>query len=184
MKRIFIFLAAVVMTVCALAQDMTPTDAPRLTCIGNTYYYGKNAMSQRQMLDWYAQQNCQAAYDQFAKGRKMTIAGWSCLGVGAALDLTAGTTYLAAVGMNASRKLPAKAPARIIAYSSNEPILFTILAMGATAFEIASIPLLVIGYRRMHTSADVYNVACATAQAQPYWTIQTSEQGLGLALNF
>lgn len=184
MIHIFIFLAAVVMTVCALAQDMTPTDAPRLTCIGNTCYYGKNAMSQRQMLDWYAQQNCQAAYDQFAKGRKMAIAGWSCLGVGAALDLTAGATYLAAVGMNASRKLPAKAPARIIAYSSNEPILFTILAMGATAFEIASIPLLVIGYRRMHTSTDVYNVACATAQAQPFWTIQASEQGFGLALNF
>ena len=52
------------------------------------------------------------------------------------------------------------------------------------AFEIASIPLLVIGYRRMHTSTDVYNVACATAQAQPFWTIQASEQGFGLALNF
>ena len=170
------------MAVGAMAQERENTDAPRLTCIGNTYYYGKNAMSQRQMLDWYAQQNCQAAYDQFVKGRKLTIAGWSCLGVGAALDLTAGATYLAIVGMNTSRAQ--KAPARIIAYSSNEPALFTILAMGATAFEIASIPLLVIGYRRMHTSADVYNVACATAQAQPYWTIQASEQGLGLALNF
>ena len=141
-------------------------------------------MSQRQMLDWYAQQNCQAAYNQFAKGRKLAIAGWSCLGVGAALDLTAGACYLSVLGMNSSKNSGAKSPAKVIAYSSNEPVLFTLLAMGATAFEIASVPLLVIGYRRMHTSADVYNVACATAQVQPYWTIQASEQGLGLALNF
>lgn len=184
MKRLFILLAAAVMSASMMAQNMTPADTPRLTCIGNTYYYGKNAMSQRQMLDWYAQQNCQAAYDQFAKGRKLAIAGWSCLGIGAALDLSVGATYLAIVGINSSKKSSAKAPRRIISYSSSEPALFTILAMGATAFEIASIPLLVIGYNRMHTSADVYNVACATAQAQPYWTIQASEQGLALALNF
>ncbi len=180
MKRLLIILAAAVMAVGAMAQVVE--SAPRLVCIGNTYYYGKNAMSQRQMLDWYAQQNCQAAYDQFAKGRKMAIAGWSCLGVGVAMDLTAGACYLAAVGMSSSRSN--KAPAKVISYSSNEPVLFTLLAMGATAFEIASIPLLVIGYKRMHTSADVYNVACTTAQTQPYWTIQASEQGIGLALNF
>lgn len=182
MKRLLIILAAAVMAVGAMAQVVE--SAPRLVCIGNTYYYGKNAMSQRQMLDWYAQQNCQAAYDQFAKGRKMAIAGWSCLGVGVAMDLTAGACYLAAVGMRARAKMPANSPAKVISYSSNEPVLFTILAMGATAFEIASIPLLVIGYKRMHTSADVYNVACTTAQTQPYWTIQASEQGIGLALNF
>ena len=93
----------------------------------------------------------------------MAIAGWSCLGVGVAMDLTAGACYLAAVGMRARAKMPANSPAKVISYSSNEPVLFTILAMGATAFEIASIPLLVIGYKRMHTSADVYNVACTTA---------------------
>ena len=182
MKRLFIILASVTLTMSAVAQEVM--QSPRLTCIGNTYYYGKNAMNQRQMLDWYAQQNCQAAYDQFAKGRKLAIAGWSCLGVGAALDLTAGACYLTMVGINSSKKSYAKSPRRIISYSSNEPILFTLIAMGATAFEIASVPLLVIGYNRMHTSADVYNVACATAQTQPYWTIQASEQGLGLALNF
>ena len=184
MKKLFALFAACLIVVSVGAQEIANTHAPQLICIGNTYYYGKNAMSQRQMLDWYAQQNCQAAYNQFAKGRKLAIAGWSCLGVGAALDLTAGACYLSVLGMNYSKNSGAKSPAKVIAYSSNEPVLFTLLAMGATAFEIASVPLLVIGYRRMHTSADVYNVACATAQVQPYWTIQASEQGLGLALNF
>ncbi len=178
MKRIFIILAAAMIAAGAMAQIVETT--PQLVCISNTYYYGRTTMNSRQMLDWYAQQNCQAAYDQFAKGRKMAIAGWSCLGVGAALDLSLGAYYLAAVGMNYSKKSPAK----IIRYSSSEPILFTIVGMTATAFEIASIPLLVIGYKRMHTSVDVYNYACTTAQTQPYWTVQASDNGLGLALNF
>lgn len=180
MKRIFIILAAAMMAVGAMGQVVEST--PRLTCIGNTYYYGRNVMNQRQMLDWYAQQNCQAAYDQFAKGRKMAIAGWCCLGVGVALDLSAGACYLTATWLN--KKL--NAPKRMLASSSssNTPTAYTLLAMGATAFEIASVPLLVIGYKRMHQSVDVYNVACTTAQTKPYWTIQASENGLGLALNF
>jgi hypothetical protein len=179
MKRLFIFLAAAMMAAGAMAQVVETT--PQLVCISNTYYYGRTTMNSRQMLDWYAQQNCQAAYDQFAKGRKMAIAGWSCLGVGAALDLSLGACYIAALS---SSKNAAKSPAKIIRYSSSEPILFTIVGMTATAFEIASIPLLVIGYKRMHTSVDVYNYACTTAQTQPYWTIQASDNGLGLALNF
>lgn len=178
MKRIFIILAAAMMAAEAMAQIVETT--PQLVCISNTYYYGRTTMNSRQMLDWYAQQNCQAAYDQFAKGRKMAIAGWSCLGVGAALDLSLGAYYLAAVGIKYSKKSPAK----IIRYSSSEPILFTIVGMTATAFEIASVPLLVIGYQRMHNSVDVYNYACTTAQTQPYWTVQASDNGLGLALNF
>lgn len=62
--------------------------------------------------------------------------------------------------------------------------VISILAIGAAALEIASVPLLAVGYRRMHTSLEVYNVACTTAQVKPYWTIQASDNGLGLALNF
>ena len=181
MKRLLIILAAAMMAAGAMAQVVEST--PRLVCISNTYYYGKEVMTQRQMLDWYAQQNCQAAYDQFAKGRGLAIAGWSCLGVGLALDISVCVGYLSTIGY----KYSAKSPKRALVYSGSsdsKPNILTALALGATALEIASVPLLIIGYQRMHSSVDVYNVACATAQTQPYWTIQASENGLGLAWNF
>lgn len=49
---------------------------------------------------------------------------------------------------------------------------------------VASIPTISVGYAKMHNSVDVYNVACTTAQVRPYWSIQTSNNGIGLAYNF
>ena len=92
----------------------------------------------------------------------------------------AGACYLASIAPINS----ANSPRRKMTISNSDLDIITILVVGASAFEIASVPLLVVGYHRMHSSADVYNVACATAQTKPYWTIQASDNGLGLALKF
>lgn len=51
------------------------------------------------------------------------------------------------------------------------------------ACELACIPTLIVGYTQMHRSADLFNSACV-GNAQAYWSVTASENGLGLALNF
>jgi hypothetical protein len=50
----------------------------------------------------------------------------------------------------------------------------------------ASIPLVIIGYNKMHQSVDVFNQECAlnTNRTQSFWSINASPKGVGLAFNF
>ena len=168
MKKLFFLFAAILMAANLIAQEQTPI----LECHGNTYFYGREAMTQRQMLDWYAQHNCQAAYLHFSKAQKMTNAGWVFLGLAASCyigDIVC--TGIASFDPNCDyQKMRAAEYGCIV---------------GSLAFTGACVPLLVVGHRRMHRSVDVYNASCAsTAKAEPYWTLQASNNGLGLAMNF
>lgn len=54
----------------------------------------------------------------------------------------------------------------------------------ALACEIACIPTLIVGYNKMHKSAEIYNSSCVKQQPQAYWSVNASQNGLGLAFNF
>ena len=166
MKKFFFLFAAILMAANLIAQEQTPI----LECHGNTYFYGREAMTQRQMLDWYAQHNCQAAYLQFEQGQKMANAGWACLGVSAACHVG----LWACLGI----AMYGEADFEKLMWASYG------LAAGHAAFGAACIPLLIVGHHKMHGSVDRYNVSCSMAKAQPYWSVQASNNGLGLALNF
>jgi hypothetical protein len=196
MKRLFILFAAAIMTVGVMAQETTQT-APignagaHLYCIDNTYYYAGQTIEKDQILNFYAQQNCQAAYDQFVNGQKLATAGWVLLGVGGALDIGAAICYSSMLAQryspsSGSSKMPGKRLANSSDYSLDDPayVAMVMLGIGGAACEIACIPCLVVGYHKMHSSADIYNALHSTAQVQPYWAIQASTNGLGLALHF
>lgn len=53
----------------------------------------------------------------------------------------------------------------------------------ALACELACIPTLIVGYTQMHRSAEIYNSACIV-NSQAYWSINASQNGIGVALNF
>lgn len=181
MRRVLFILTAALMSVVAMAQEKPAVAAKGtlLVCSGNTYYYGeKEVMKKSQMLDWYARHNCQQAYDQFSQGLKLAKAGWACLGIGVGLDLgaiAAGVVYINSAKSGGSQAIPVDNPAYIAAMC---------LGAGALAFEIACIPTLAVGYSKMHSSVDVYNVCCKTTAIRPYWTLQASSNGLGLAMKF
>ncbi len=55
----------------------------------------------------------------------------------------------------------------------------------ALACEIACIPTLIVGYKRMHNSAEIYNGSCYNKNGQSsYWSVNASSYGMGLAYNF
>lgn len=51
------------------------------------------------------------------------------------------------------------------------------------ACEIACIPTLIVGYNQMHSSADIFNLACGRS-SMVSWSVTASGNGIGLALNF
>ena len=57
------------------------------------------------------------------------------------------------------------------------------LAITGGAIIVAGIPLLGVGYHRMHKSVRSYNAAHRPAP-QTYWSIQVSGNGIGVAYNF
>lgn len=146
-------------------QETSPSaNKMQLTRSGNTYYYGNQVMNKQATLDWLSTQNCPAAYAQFKKGLNLSKGGWFLMAIGLGLDL-GGTIILSS-------------------QSSNKTIGGVLVGIGA-AFEIACIPTIAVGYSKMHQTVNVYNVSCgATAHVKPYWSLQASSNGIGLAYNF
>ena len=139
-------------------DDFTP-----VVRTGNTYMYGDLVMNNNSFEDWLKEQNCSAAYTQFSAGRKTANAGWALMITGLLMDITG--TILAVKVRNA-------------------PFGYIFVGIGG-ALEIACIPTLIVGYTKMHNSVNVYNVSCkSTAFVKPYWAVQASSTGIGLAYHF
>ena len=86
MKKILFVLAAILLT----APMLTNSAQAQLRIDGNDYYYGDKELSNSELLQFYADQNCQAAYNQYVKGQKMSKAGWALLGIGGGLGIAGG----------------------------------------------------------------------------------------------
>ena len=123
-------------------------------------------MNKGQYGEWLKDQNCPTAYQQFESGLKLANGGWFMMALGLGLDL--GSVIISATNKTGRVRTPAIA-----------------LGVIGGAFEIACIPTIAVGYSKMHRSVDVYNASCKnTASVQPYWAIQASSNGIGLAYNF
>ena len=134
-----------------------------LTRSGNTYYYDNKVMNKQATLEWLQTQNCPTAYEQFSRGLNISKAGWALMATGLMADFVGTILY---------------------ALSSARNVGFVFMGAGS-ALEIACIPTIAVGYSKMHQTVNVYNVTCgSTAQIQPYWSVQASHNGIGIAYNF
>lgn len=137
----------------------------QLIRLGNTYYYDNQVMNKQAPLEWLSTQNCPAAYEQFRSGMRTASAGWALMATGLMADLV-GTLILLTRGKSV-------------------PTVGYILVGIGGALEIACIPTIAVGYSKMHQTVNVYNISCGTtAQVRPYWSLQASNNGIGLAYNF
>lgn len=135
-----------------------------LTRVGNTYYYNDAVMNKQATLEWLYTQNCPAAYAQFQYGRNLAVGGWLMMALGLGLDFGGIVMYLASESLRGGARLS--------------------MIIGG-ALEIACIPTIAVGYSKMHQTVNVYNVSCRNiAEVKPYWSLQASNNGLGIAYNF
>jgi len=165
---------------------------PELTRAGDTYYVGGKAtesLKGKQVLNFYAEQNCQEAYNQYKRGRQCNIAGWSLLGGGAALTIAGLGCVIGGVAKTIDSGIGAASSG-----SGNMTIYDQLMIAGGVLVgvgvvsQIVCIPLIVAGKKKMHLSAETYNATCRYSQMrmqpQPYWSLQTSANGVGFAFNF
>lgn len=175
MKKIVLSILLVTMTaIMAQAQDVqknTSTTSPLLEQAGSFYFCGTMAMNKRELGDFLSTR-CQPAYEKFQSGYKCYQAGWGLFGAGLAVDLV-GSILWAFVPENTTGEM------------SGQMIAGASLIIAGGCAVIASLPTLLVGYARMEESVDIYNVSTRTASSTPaYWTVQGSENGIGVALNF
>ena len=173
MKKILLLVCMCAMsTLFCEAKDSIPNTAPRsvmLARAGDTYYVGNEEMGMYKTLRWLKAQDCKVAYDLFRVGYETAIVGWGLMCAGFVVE-AAGVLYMTT---------------SLQRFDVKGLITGYLLYGFGGALELASIPTIAVGYVKMHQTPGVYNTYCyRTADARPYWTIQASGNGIGLAYKF
>ena len=170
MKKIVFVMTMLVMAATALTAQEVATlggnNATLLQPAGSYIFYGDQVMNKKECAEFLSTRN-QPAYEKFQSGLNCVKGGWWTLGAGLAVDL-AGSLLVAFVPEGGNDAMSWAGISCIVA--------------GGLAV-IASIPTIYIGYGRMDNAIDMFNVSQATAP-RAYWTVQGSENGVGLALHF
>ena len=143
--------------------------------IGNSYIVNQNVMNSRAYMG-YLQNTSPEVYGRFKSGYTTAMTGWGLFAAGPILTLCIGLP----VWLSGD-------PCMYDHYDSHKVALhagFGIgsIAVGMGAF-ISGITCLGVGYGRMHRSAEIYNFLCAN-KPTTYWSLQSSANGIGLALHF
>lgn len=131
--------------------------------IGNKYHEGDSVMNERAFMG-YLQSRDAVSYDVFRKGQQMTDAGWS---------LFAGSFALSAVGHT-----------MVFLFKDEYAISGIMLISVGTASLGTSIACLSIGYTQKHSAVDYYNGVVRRGSPAVTLGVQTSGDGIGLALAF
>jgi len=155
---------------------------------GKTYYLDNKPMTRAEMLE-FMQQNCDQAYQQYLKGRKLENAGWALFGVGAGF----------AVGSAAMNIVMHAIPRQIYAsngysYSLQKNPAYDALNMASITtaaiggcFLLAGIPVLCVGAVKKNNIHKTYNTWCAgtdkTASLYEF-NLTSGANGLGIAMSF
>ena len=143
-----------------------------LTRKGNHYYYNGVKMNQREYADFLAM-NSQPAYQRFKDGYRMSNYGWALLGAGCVAELS---SFFALMHVRS-----------LYYYDDRSSVKVSGLGWGlvfvGSVLQIASIPIISIGYSGMHRSVDIYNVE-KVKKYQPSLSVKSGANGIGVALNF
>ena len=130
---------------------------------GNTYILGKQTMDKYQYAA-YLRNTCPAAYAKFHTGYTLSSVGWGLLAGGLALELSSAVMWWYSPN----------------SYYGHYAELNNFVGCLGHTLTVASVPLLIIGYCKQHNSVGVYN----SAIGQPYFSLNASQDGVGIAYHF
>ena len=135
----------------------------------NLYTYGGTEMEAKAM-EQFLRNNCPAAYSKYMSGKTLKKAGWWTFGAGIAMTI-GGSVMLGCMPSGWD----------ISINGSWYHIAF--VCLGPITMVGAGVPLLCVGYYRTNHALDIFNRQCATKEKLSL-NLQSSQNGLGLALNF
>ena len=162
MKKIIALFAAVVIASLACAQSPVYR-------VGDQYMMDGSMMNKREFRG-YLKNTCPEAFELFNNGYRLSIAGWSCFGVGLVVNSVGSSLLYSCIRgeikgdmmLDVSRSL-------------------TSLGAGVT---VAGITCLAVGYTRMHKAVNLYNIEKAH-RPDLKWVFGLNSQGdMSVALQF
>ena len=129
------------------------------------YSYGGNQMDEKQFVQFLYKNNSRA-YVDYMKGKKLVNAGWWTFGTGTFSVFCLGMGLLWVEDISA----------------------LTLIGLGC-ATTVASFPILGVGYKKRNRAYDLRNYSYTanysmTSQPAVSLSMQSSQNGIGLALNF
>ena len=156
-------------------------------------------MNQREYGDFLAM-NSQPAYQRFKDGYRKSNYGWALLGAGCAMNII-GVSLLYTRDPSFHSRINIETIGDLI-YIDTTPHYYDyyyddhydrnnrrykVLSHGlffiGSILQIASIPIISVGYSDMHRSVDIYNVE-KIKKYQPSLSVKGGANGIGVALNF
>lgn len=148
---------------------------------GGTYYCGDQQMNGA-AYKRFLETECPQAFQQYKQGQQCMIAGWVLLSFGLAGAPTSFIGWLVSgFGVVISDVADKEKPADPKMVAENNS--FFSLGVLAGAALISSVPLLTVGYTRMHKSVDTYNELCLQPQQPSQPDATAVELSLGMTGN-
>ena len=149
---------------------------------GNHYLVGDESYATSKAFRGYLKNSDHELFAQYNQAYKLGMSGWGLLAFGTAV--TPISTVMLFMNQDATRINPETGETIVVQNNPNAWFggWLSCVILGAGAF-CASIPLLGVGYHRMHTTVDEYSVR-QTSGVSAYWTINMNPDGIGIACHF
>ena len=162
MKKFITLLLVSVISLGAMAQSPVYR-------IGDKYMMDGQMMNKKEFKG-YLQNTSPEAFQLFQNGYKLSIAGWSCFGVGLAVNT---------VGTGMMRRYFNGKVQKDVVYEIGAS-----LASAGSGLTVAGITCLAVGYTRMHKAAHLYNIEKAH-RPDLRWVLGMNNNGeMAVAMQF
>ena len=137
--------------------------------VGDKYMMNGEMMDKREFKG-YLKNTCPEAFELFNNGHKLSIAGWSCFGIGLAVN-SVGSSILTSCLRGQ------------ITQDYMLDISYSLTALGA-GVTVAGVTCLAVGYTRMHKAVNLYNIEKAK-RPDLRWVFGMNRNGaMAVALQF
>ncbi len=166
-------------------QPKVKSSSPIIVKSDGYYYLGEKQLTKDQYLH-FIHSNCQAAWESYKKGCKLWKSGWGLFGAGMGC-LVVGVPMTIVGYSNLTKQVTNVVDGNSNSTTSGGSRLLVpgaIFTSLGSCFTIASIPCLAIGAKRKNNSHTIYNERCASPKEVFALKVQSSQNGLGLALAF
>lgn len=137
--------------------------------VGDKYMLDGKMMNKREFKG-YLQNTSPEAFQLFDNGYKLSIAGWSCFGVGLAINTVGSAMVRRYIRSNVQRDAM---------YD-----IGTVLYSAGSGITVAGITCLGVGYARMHKAATLYNIEQAQRPDLRWVFGVNSEGAMAVAMEF
>lgn len=156
-------------------SQLTPDSASLVTRDANKYIANGEIMNKKAFMGFLKSRDA-IAYKQFRTGYNLSLAGWVLLACGIPIMAT---------GYVMTKEYMLE-EALTLGYIGNKGKIYaafftTILSCAAT---VSGIVCLGVGYARMHNTVNTYNASITNRKPVVTFNLQSSRDGLGIAMRF